>query len=454
VLSPTVWSPAVWSPTVWLCGTGTTPAGRLTATVTITVPDGWTMADVPSALPSGDAPPADGSLPPSALAGVGERPFGVYVHVPFCAARCGYCDFNTYTPGELGSAASPVSWLDAVRGELALAARVLRSSGAPLPTAGTMFVGGGTPSLLGASGLASVLDAVRSTFELAADAEVTTEANPESTSPEFFAGIHAAGFTRVSLGMQSAAPQVLAVLDRTHTPGRAVAAAREARAAGIEHVNLDLIYGTPGERPDDLRASLDAVLAAGADHVSAYALIVEDGTALAARVRHGELPAPDDDVLATRYELVDSVLSSAGFRWYEVSNWARSEAARCRHNLGYWLGQNWWGVGPGAHSHIGGVRWWNVKHPAAHAARLASGCSPAYAREVLSSSQWRLERVMLELRLSDGLPSSVLDACGVAAARTAAADGLLDPVALDRGRAVLTLRGRLLTDAVIRALVP
>jgi putative oxygen-independent coproporphyrinogen III oxidase len=420
----------------------------------------WTMADVPSALPPGDPPPADGSLPPSALAGVGQRPFGVYVHVPFCATRCGYCDFNTYTPGELGAAASPASgalaasWLEAVRRELTLATRVLGSGASPVPPADTVFVGGGTPSLLGASGLASVLQAVRSTFGLTADAEVTTEANPESTSPQFFAGIRAAGFTRVSLGMQSTAPHVLAVLDRTHTPGRAVAAAREARAAGIEHVNLDLIYGTPGERPDDLRASLDAVLAAGVDHVSTYALVVEDGTALAARVRRGELPAPDDDLLATRYELVGSVLSSAGFRWYEVSNWARSEAARCRHNLGYWLGRNWWGVGPGAHSHIGGVRWWNVKHPTAYAARLASGASPTYAREVLSCSQRRLERIMLELRLSDGLPSSVLDARGIAAARTAAADGLLDPVALDRGRAVLTPRGRLLADAVVRALVP
>jgi coproporphyrinogen III oxidase-like Fe-S oxidoreductase len=262
------------------------------------------MYAVVSALPDGDPAPADGSLPPSALAGLGERPFGVYVHVPFCATRCGYCDFNTYTPGELGTSASPVTWLEAVRAELELAASVL---GSP-PAADTVFVGGGTPSLLGADGLAAVRDAVRATFGLAAGAEITTEANPESTSPLFFAGIAEAGFTRVSLGMQSAAPRVLAVLDRRHTPGRAFTAAREASAAGLEHVSLDLIYGTPGETDDDLRASLDAAVSAGVDHVSAYALIVEDGTALASRIRRGQLAAPDDDVLAVRYELVDRTL--------------------------------------------------------------------------------------------------------------------------------------------------
>ena len=208
--------------------------------------------------------------------------------------------------------------MDGLRRELALAAEVL---GAP-PPADTVFVGGGTPSLLGAPGLAAVLDAVRDVVRPGPDAEVTTESNPESTSPEFFAGIRDAGYTRVSLGMQSAAPHVLAVLDRTHTPGRAAAAAREARAAGFAHVNLDLIYGTPGESAADLAASLDAVLEAGVDHVSAYALIVEDGTALARRIARGDLPAPDDDVLADRYEQVDGVLSAAGLHWYEVSNWA------------------------------------------------------------------------------------------------------------------------------------
>jgi oxygen-independent coproporphyrinogen-3 oxidase len=373
----------------------------------------------------------------------------VYVHVPFCATRCGYCDFNTYTAGELDSGSSPQSWLDGLRRELELAARVLVVP----PAADTVFVGGGTPSLLGADGLRSVLDAVRDVFGLAPGAEVTTESNPESTSPEFFAGIREAGYTRVSLGMQSAASHVLKILDRVHTPGRPGKAVAEARAAGFEHVNLDVIYGTPGERPEDLRATLDAVLAAGVDHVSAYALIVEEGTALARRVRRGELPAPDDDVLAADYEMIDAMLSAAGLRWYEVSNWAASDAARCRHNLGYWRGDDWWGAGPGAHSHVGGVRWWNVKHPARYAALLAEGGSPAAGVEVLTDDDQHLERIMLELRVAEGLPLDVLDGPGLAEARAAAAEGLLDASALDsRGRAVLTDRGRLLADGIVRRL--
>ncbi|SEQ61400.1 oxygen-independent coproporphyrinogen-3 oxidase [Lentzea xinjiangensis] len=402
---------------------------------------------MPSALPEGEPAPADGSLPASALAGVGSRPFGVYVHVPFCATRCGYCDFNTYTPGELGSSASPASWLEGLRRELDLAAAVL---GTPVQ-AETVFVGGGTPSLLGASGLTDVLDAVRQSFGLAPGAEVTTESNPESTSVEFFEGIRSAGYTRVSLGMQSTARHVLAVLDRRHTPGRPVDAAREARKVGFGHVNLDLIYGTPGERPADLAASLEAVLEAGVDHVSAYALIVEDGTGLARRIRRGDLPMPDDDVLASSYEMVDSVLGGAGFSWYEVSNWATSEAARCRHNVLYWKGADWWGFGPGAHSHVGGVRFWNVKHPARYSSVLAEGRSPAAGREVLSEEDRRVERVLLELRLAEGLPMDVLDDAGRAEARSAMADGLLEPLA---DRCVLTARGRLLADAVVRRLLP
>ncbi|MGH3763553.1 MAG: radical SAM family heme chaperone HemW [Pseudonocardiaceae bacterium] len=394
-------------------------------------------------------------LPAAALRGLGTAPFGVYVHVPFCATRCGYCDFNTYTPGELrdplgGSSqqsASVSAWLDAVRRELDLAVRVL---GEPVP-ADTVFVGGGTPSLLGADGLAAVLDAIRGSIGLVAGAEVTTEANPESTSPEFFAGIAAAGYTRVSLGMQSAAPHVLAVLDRVHTPGRPATAAMQARAAGIEQVSLDLIYGTPGESGDDLAASLDAVLAAGVDHVSAYALVVEPGTALARRVACGELPAPDDDVVAEKYEQLDTALCAAGLHWYEVSNWATSTDSRCRHNLGYWAGGHWWGAGPGAHSHVGGVRWWNVKHPARYAAVLRSGCSPAAGREVLSPEERYTEQVMLGLRLADGLPRETLNSAGRAAADRAITHGLLKATA--RGRLVLTRRGRLLTDAVVRHLL-
>ncbi|MDQ4105211.1 MAG: radical SAM family heme chaperone HemW [Actinomycetota bacterium] len=399
-----------------------------------------------ASLPPGDPAPPDGRLPAAALRGLASQaPFGVYVHVPFCATRCGYCDFNTYTPGELSLA--PSTWLDALRRELHLAAGVLNT---PAP-ADTVFVGGGTPSLLGAEGLAAVLDAIRGSLGLASGAEVTTEANPESTSPEFFAGIAAAGYTRVSLGMQSAAPHVLAVLDRVHTPGRPVAAAAQARAAGIEHVSLDLIYGTPGETRHDLAASLEAVLAAGVDHVSAYALVVEPGTALARRVARGELLGPDDDALAERYEQIDAALSTKGLHWYEVSNWASSADFRCRHNLGYWTGGNWWGAGPGAHSHVGGVRWWNVKHPARYVAVLAAGCSPAAGREILSPEEQYTEQVMLGLRLADGLPREILRLSGKAVADRAVTDGLLTTTPDDR--LVLTCRGRLLTDTVVRNLL-
>ncbi|MBF6301435.1 coproporphyrinogen III oxidase [Nocardia amamiensis] len=380
----------------------------------------------------------------------GGGPFGVYVHVPFCATRCGYCDFNTYTAGELGTSASPQSWLAALRGELATAAREFAGLPSATPEVSTVFVGGGTPSLLGGDGLAAVLDAVRGEFTLAADAEVTTESNPESTSPEFFERIREAGFTRVSLGMQSAAAHVLKVLDRTHTPGRAVAAALEARAAGFEHVNLDLIYGTPGERDADLDASLDAVLGAGVDHVSAYSLIVEDGTALARRVRRGELPAPDDDVLAARYERIDTRLRAAGLEWYEVSNWAANADAICRHNLGYWDGGDWLGAGPGAHSHVGGVRWWNVKHPARYADRVGEGGLPAAGWEALTDDERYTERIMLAVRLRTGLPLADLAPAATPAVDRVIADGFA--LRAD-DRLVLTDRGRLLADGVVRDLL-
>ncbi|MFD4179817.1 radical SAM family heme chaperone HemW [Rhodococcus sp. NPDC058514] len=394
---------------------------------------------------SGSAVAAAFALPDHAMAGVGSRPFGIYIHVPFCATRCGYCDFNTYTAGELGTSASPQSWLEGLRRELDAAASMLDAAGV-VPAAETVFVGGGTPSLLGGDGLADVLGAVRSSFGLAAGAEVTTESNPESTSPEFFGRLREAGFTRISLGMQSAAQHVLRILDRTHTPGRPVAAALEARQAGFEHVNLDLIYGTPGERDEDLDASLDAVLSAGVDHVSAYALIVEDGTALARKVRRGDLPAPDDDVLAARYELIDARLADAGLSWYEVSNWAK-EGAECRHNLGYWDGGDWWGAGPGAHGHVGGVRWWNVKHPARYADQLAAGELPVADSEQLTAEDRHVERVMLTLRLRSGLPVSDLTVDELSSAERIVADGLLRR---DGNALVLTDRGRLLADGVIR----
>ena len=371
------------------------------------------------------------------------RPFGVYVHVPFCITRCGYCDFNTYTPAELGGV-NPDAWLRALRAELELAATRVDA-----PAVDTVFVGGGTPSLLGGERLATLLYMVREHFTLAPDAEITTEANPESTWPEFFAAIREAGYTRVSLGMQSVAPRVLGVLDRIHTPNRSAAAAREALAAGFEHVSLDLIYGTPGESDDDLLWSVDTAIETGVDHVSAYALVVEEGTALARRVRSGELAAPDDDVLAHRYELVDAQLSAAGLTWYEVSNWSRP-GGECRHNLGYWDGGQWWGAGPGAHGYIGTTRWWNVKHPNTYAEALSGTALPVAGFEQLDPEALHTEDVLLKTRLRQGLPLAVLDTDERERAEAVVADGLLTT---EGDRLVLTARGRLLADGVVRTLL-
>ncbi|WP_329425038.1 radical SAM family heme chaperone HemW [Streptosporangium sp. NBC_01495] len=402
---------------------------------------------MPSTLPDGDPVPASGELPESALAGLGERPFGFYVHVPFCVTRCGYCDFNTYTASELGPGASQKDYADTAVDEVRRARANLGSAHLPVET---VFFGGGTPTLLPAGDLVRILGAIEEEFGLAPGAEVSTEANPESVDPAYLAELRAGGFNRMSFGMQSAREHVLRVLDRRHTPGRPARAVQEAREAGFDHVNLDLIYSTPGESDDDWRASLVAAIEAGPDHVSAYSLIVEDGTKLAARIRRGELPMPDDDVAADRYLIADAMLAEAGFEWYEVSNWATSEAGRCRHNLLYWTGGDWWGVGPGAHSHVGGTRWWNVKHPAAYAQRLAASTSPAYAREVLGSQDRAVERLMLELRLARGFPLEELERPPVVA--RALADGLLEVEPFKAGRAVLTLRGRLLADALVRDL--
>ncbi|NLT31165.1 MAG: coproporphyrinogen III oxidase [Propionibacterium sp.] len=402
---------------------------------------------MPSQPPPGEAVPSDGSLPTAALAELPDRGFGVYLHVPFCASRCGYCDFNTYTSDELGPGADRSSYPATVRAEIELAARVL---GPDVPPVSTVFVGGGTPTLLPSATLVEMLAAIGDTFGLAPGAEVTTEANPESVTPDSLAELAAGGFTRVSFGMQSARSHVLRVLDREHSPGRAVAAVAEARTAGFEQVSLDLIHGTPGETLDDWRASLEAAIGARPDHISAYSLIVEDGTRLGARVRRGELPMPDEDEQADKYLLAEELLTGAGYHAYEISNWATDADTRCRHNLAYWQGGNWWGFGPGAHSHVGGVRWWNVRHPARYAELLTAGGSPGEGRELLDDETRRVERVLLELRLVTGLSLAVLTASERARVPDVARRGLVT-VADDRLH--LTLPGRLLADAIIRDLL-
>ncbi len=398
----------------------------------------------PSSPPPGDPAPVDGSLPAGALAA--RAPFSLYLHVPFCATRCGYCDFNTYTAAELGSApgASQRGYLDAVRAELDLAAGILGPREVQ-----TVFFGGGTPTLLAHAELVGLLDAVRDRFPLAADAEITTEANPESVDAHYLAALAGGGFNRLSLGMQSSVNHVLAVLDRRHTPGRVAQVVGWAREAGFDSLSLDLIYGSPGESAEDWRASLSAALALEPDHLSAYSLIVEPGTRLAARIKRGELPSTDDDLQADYYQMADQAASDAGLAWYEVSNWARP-GHQCRHNLAYWRSHDWWGIGPGAHSHIGGVRWWNLRHPARYSARLAASETPAEAREVLAGEDRRVERVMLELRLADGLDLAVLtpDERERVPAMIESGVGFLDD-----GRLRLSQQGRLLADWVIRNLL-
>lgn len=412
---------------------------------------------MPSALPEGEPAPADGALPLSVAAGSSERTFGVYVHVPYCRVRCGYCDFNTYTASELGEGASRAEYAAQVRQELAFGARVLRDAGVEDRQASTVFFGGGTPTLLPASDLAHMLYGVRAEWGFADGAEITTEANPDSVDREYLATLAEAGFTRVSFGMQSAVPSVLATLDRTHTPERVPLVVEWAREAGLQ-VSLDLIYGTPGETLSDWRQSLEAALACGPDHLSAYALIVEQGTKLAAQIRRGEVAEPDDDLHAEMYELADAALAGAGYEWYEISNWAKSSATRSRHNLAYWRGGDWWGAGPGAHSHVGGTRWWNVKHPRAYAGRIAEGVSPAHGREVLDAETQRIERVLLETRILDGLDIAALTEAERRAVPGLIAEGLIDGrAALGAGgsmpRIVPTLRGRLLADTVVHQLL-
>jgi putative oxygen-independent coproporphyrinogen III oxidase len=415
---------------------------------------------MPSALPLADPAPLDGLLPASAAVGAEDRNFGVYLHVPYCRVRCGYCDFNTYTADELRGAKRSDYASQAIA-EVHLARTALERSGVATRPVSTVFFGGGTPTLLPATDLAAMLGSVLTTWDLVPGAEITTEANPDSVDLEYLRTLKEAGFTRVSFGMQSAVPHVLATLERTHDPERVPLVVEWAREAGLQ-VSLDLIYGTPGESIEDWRMSLEQALTLRPDHISAYALIIEDGTKLARQIRRGEVATPDDDLQADMYELADALLADAGYSWYEVSNWSRAsdtdpadtaERHQSRHNLAYWQGHDWWGVGPGAHSHVGGVRWWNVKHPAAYADRVLAGHSPAAGRETLDDATRETERVLLLTRIREGIPVATLSALGRREVAGLINDQLIDGRAAIAGNIELTLTGRLLADAVVRRLL-
>lgn len=427
---------------------------------------------MPSALPLGDPVPTDGRFPPEviqALPARADKPFGLYVHIPFCSVRCGYCDFNTYTAADLGPGASHQSYPETVMAELEFARETLDDAGAPDRALSTVFFGGGTPTLLPAGELARILHRAHELFGFAPDTEVTTEANPDTVTPESAQILAEAGFTRLSLGMQSAVPHVLRTLDRTHDPENVPAAHAAAQAAGLE-TSLDLIYGTPGESLQDWSRSLESAIALRPDHISAYSLIVEPGTAMAAQIRRGELPDIDPDDQADKYVMTDQMAQAAGYEWYEVSNFARGGNKRSQHNLNYWQDSDWWGAGPGAHSHLAGMRWWNVKHPAPYAQRVQQGISPGHGRELLDAEATVLEYLMLRLRIVDGLDVAefnTLPQLGQSESspitqellRQLTEEGLAEASAAQpseyypEGRIVLTLQGRLLADAVTRRLV-
>lgn len=381
------------------------------------------------------------------------KDLSAYIHVPFCAVRCGYCDFNTYTNAELGGGGSQAEYADNAMAEMDLTLAADRAAGYEYEEISTVFFGGGTPTLLPADDLVRMLDHLRSLIPLADDAEVTTEANPDSVTRASLSRLADGGITRVSIGMQSAIPSVLATLDRTHDPERVPQVVQWAKEAGLQ-VSLDLIYGTPGETVADVETSVRAALACEVDHLSAYSLIIEGNTAMARQLRRGEIEAPDPDDMADKYELVDDLTREAGLSWYEVSNFARTPGHRSRHNLAYWKGGDWWGIGPGAHRHRDGLRSWNVKHPSRYARMLASGELPIADSEQVAAEDRLVERIMLELRIADGLDVDVVPEQNRPMLEVHRDRGHLDPVALAAGRAVLTREGRLLADAVIRDLVP
>jgi len=404
-------------------------------------------------LPKGETAPQDGLLPEQAKLYAASRTFHAYIHVPFCRVRCGYCDFNTYTSQEIGSS-SQSSFAKDLNSEIDFSKLVLENSGIPDRTINTVFFGGGTPTLLPAEDLIQMLDKLRDSFGVDSAAEITTEANPDSVDEGYFQKLKAAGFTRVSVGMQSAIPHVLKVLERTHNPANVAMAVKAAKSARLQ-TSVDLIYGTPTETIEDWVQSLQEAISLDTDHISAYSLIVEPGTKLARQIKSGEVVSPDEDLHAEMYEAAEELLTKAGFTNYEVSNWSKNNETRSRHNLAYWKSMDWWGYGPGAHSHVGGVRWWNVKNPSAYTDRLSANLSPALERELVDPANQDIERVMLETRLADGISLDWLKAKGFGNAETVStllAEELIKGNDVFSGQIKLTLKGRLLADYVVRKL--
>lgn len=379
-----------------------------------------------------------------------SRRLSFYIHIPYCIKRCGYCDFNTYTPAELkGPNLESVSsnYISAALKEIEIAQKQVGPADVP-----SIFFGGGTPSLMPAAELARVIDEVKSRFNLLADAEITVEVNPDSVTPQFLSEMRVAGVNRISMGMQSAVTHVLNVLDRTHNPENVSNAVELAKSVGYEQISVDLIYGSPTESLEDWRSSIQAALSLPISHISAYALIVEKGTKLAAQISRGDLKMPPDDETAEKYLIADEAFTSAGFDWYELSNWSKP-GSECRHNISYWDGSSWWGIGPGAHSYVDQRRWWNVKHPVTYQQKLLSGEAPIQSEEQLTSENLADEFVLLQIRRREGIPHKKLNADQLSIGSDFVQSGHLDAAAWKAGKLILTLSGRLIADRIVRSLV-
>jgi oxygen-independent coproporphyrinogen-3 oxidase len=381
-----------------------------------------------------------------------NEPLSFYIHIPYCVRRCGYCDFNTYTPAEL-QVSEDLTKISNNHIELLIAeadlARASVKTTSPIPT---IFFGGGTPTLMEPSDLKRTLQHLEDEFGFASDIEITIEANPDTVTKEKLAALREIGINRISFGMQSGVEHVLKVLDRTHNPANVSKATNWAKEVGFKEISVDLIYGAPGESIEDWQTTIRTALELPITHISAYALIVEAGTKLAGQVKRGEVVIPEDDQTADKYLIADESFSKAGFDWYELSNWSKA-GSECRHNIAYWVGANWWGLGPGAHSHVDGVRFWNVKHPAAYQDRLTTGAEPIQEREILTEEQMASERLMLEIRLKSGIAKSSLLAEQIAALESFRIGGALDPDMWAAQRVALTQSGRLIADRIVREIL-
>ena len=381
-----------------------------------------------------------------------NEPLSFYIHIPYCVRRCGYCDFNTYTPAELQVSEDLTkisnNHIDLLIAEADLARASVKTS-ATIPT---IFFGGGTPTLMEPSDLKRTLQHLEDEFGFASDIEITIEANPDTVTKEKLAALREIGINRISFGMQSGVEHVLKVLDRTHNPANVSKATNWAKEVGFKEISVDLIYGAPGESIEDWQKTIRTALELPITHISAYALIVEAGTKLAGQVKRGEVVIPEDDQTADKYLIADESFSKAGFDWYELSNWSKA-GSECRHNIAYWVGANWWGLGPGAHSHVDGVRFWNVKHPAAYQDRLTTGAEPIQEREILTEEQMASERLMLEIRLKSGIAKSSLLAEQIAALESFRIGGALDPDMWAAQRVALTQSGRLIADRIVREIL-